>query len=157
MRQGLDFLLGLAPAGIRLAAQHAESRARCIDEHAVCHTRIVLTGLPGIEALRFDDVDAQPAGVLFDAQQLVIVDIACHDASLVMHQSGEMRRLAARGRTAVEHEFSGLRPDDMRDQHGAFILYLAESLLERCEFIESSVLRDEQALRRPAGKLHHGS
>ena len=137
------------PAGVRLAPQNAEARTGSIDEHAICLPCIFLADFPRIHEHRLDHADTQPVRILLNARQLVLVDIARHDATAILHELCEMRCFAARRRAAVDDEFSRLRCHHMSDEHRTLVLHLATPILQRCQSIEGTMLLHDEALRCP--------
>ena len=84
----------------------------------------------------------------------MLIDIACHNAALIFHQSRHMGGLAARSTATVDNEFTRLRVNDMRNQHGTFVLHLTQAFLQGGKIIQGTMRRNQYAFRCPLAFLH---
>ena len=81
----------------------------------------------------------------------MLVDITGENPSLIPHECRHMGCLPSWGAAGINDELPRLRGKDMGDQHGAFILYLAVSLLQGLQCIQGTMGSAEDSFRRPSG------
>ena len=70
---------------------------------------------------RVNDGDAQSPSILVHQFQPVGVPVQRENLSTVVHESGEMCGLTARGGTRIEHQFAWLRVEQWWNQLRGFI------------------------------------
>ena len=129
------------PARLGPLPQHAGIRARDIDEDRIERTirqvRAILT-----DELRRDPARSQTLAILFDESQSFGTDVSRDDLTRVLHQLGEMTRLAAGCRTDIPHALTRLRRESFGRTTGRQVLHrkptfrIARQPIDRTGFLQ---------------------
>lgn len=114
-------LLGQPPLGLRVTAQHAQPRARGVEQHQIEEPRGLL--LDQVHGGGGDTGDAGAAGAGQKRVHLGGLQIHGHDLGLVGESRGHVQGLAAGAGTGVEDAGPRTRVHVEHDQLGALVLH----------------------------------
>ena len=153
LRQLRQFL-GRLIADIRLFADDPQAGAGYVSHHQIGLLRPCFVVLPPISQCRANGMKPQTSRTVLDQLQLVGMNIAGQDITLILHVNGQRKGFAARRGADVQHPVVALRSGHSGHQTGRGVLHREKPLPEGAEAFQIACTADLKAACHPGMGFH---